>query len=67
MAFDFDKQYFMQTMFLLQLFAMKCFMENEKVECLLVLIYMERLASQVPDHKLCIALFRHQGVFCRNI
>jgi hypothetical protein len=46
---------------------MKCFMENEKVECLLVLVYMQRLASQVPDHKLCIALFRHQGIFCRNI
>lgn len=45
--------------------AIRYFFEGGKIECLQLYKYMLRLAVVVPDHKLAIALFKHQGILHR--
>jgi hypothetical protein len=54
-----DKVYYLEHLFLMTLFAFKYFNENLRTESLVVLKYMLRLSTAVPDHKVSIAIF-HQ-------
>lgn len=60
-----DKVYYLEHLFLMTLFAFKYFNENLRTESLVVLKYMLRLSTAVPDHKVSIALFHQQGLLHR--
>lgn len=50
----------------MMMLALECFIDAKRIECLVMLKYMLRLAAQIPDHKLTICLFRLQGILHRH-
>ena len=63
---DTDKIKYLEAMLTLLLYAEKCYHENEKVEFCLAFREILKVALQVPDHKLVIAVYKHLGIYNRN-
>lgn len=54
---DYDKYYYLENVLVMILLSFKCFVENQKTESLVMLKYMLRITTEVPDHRISIALF----------
>lgn len=55
---DQDKAYYLDNILLMAVLGFKCFIETQQTESLIMLKYMLRLSTEVPDHRTTIALFR---------
>lgn len=62
-----DKVYFLEHMLVMTAFSIESFIDKKKIDTLVMLKYMLRLAAAVPDHKIVIALFRLQGLILRSM
>jgi hypothetical protein len=54
---DHDKAYYLEHLLLMHMMALKCFLDNKKTECLIMVKYMLRLPVVVPDYLTTIHLF----------